>query len=102
MYEGRYYDSPVFGCDLLNSTNVRINSPEDPGKNVLSREVQDASDPYNRTWSENQITIPVSGFYKIRLNAGIKLLDDGVWRNTDAATGVQHVCKHTDGADNGF
>ena len=107
---GRQYEKGVnqgfndgytaYGCDLLNATNSKIQILQDTGGNVFYKEVNDSNDPYGRTWAQCQIRIPVAGFYKVRLVAGLKILNAEEWRDTDKYTGVQHVCCHTENANN--
>lgn len=78
----------IYTADLFNSTNADINVSEDPGGNVLYKEVSDTS---GMTWEQTQIRIPASGYYKIRFVAGVQVYSNSNWRYTDPATGVQHV-----------
>jgi hypothetical protein len=71
VYQG-YNDGYIaYGCDLLNATNSKITILQDTGSNVLYKEVNDLS---GRTWAQCQIRIPLAGFYKVRLDAGLKVL----------------------------
>jgi len=100
VYRGFNDGYTAYGCDLLNASNSKITILQDTGGNVLYKEVNDGNDPYGRIWAQCQIRIPVSGFYKVRLTADLKVLNTEKWRSTDKATDVQHVCKHTENADN--
>lgn len=102
VYQGFNEGYTAYGCDLLNATNSKITILQDTGSNVLYKEVNDDNDTYNRTWAQCQIRIPVAGFYKVRLIAGLKVLNTENWRSTDSDTEVQHICCYTEKANNGM
>lgn len=86
--QGSDSSGPLYGCDFLDATNTKLEVLEDTGGNVIYNEVNDAS---GRAYVRAQIRIPVSGFYKVEFNAGLKIDSIENWRATDSATGVQHV-----------
>lgn len=89
----------IYSCDLFDCTNAQINITEDPGANVLYKEVNDTN---GRTWAQTQVRIPSSGFYKVKFNGSINVFNNGPWRTTDNATGVQHVSGDGDKHVNNF
>lgn len=86
-----------YSCDIFDATNTLVNIVEDGGGNVLYKKVNDAN---GRTWVQCQVRIPTSGFYKVQLNASLRIPDNYAWRSTDPVTGVQHVCNRTQNANN--
>lgn len=90
---------PLYTCDLFDATNTSLEVVEDNGGNVLRKEINDGS---GRTWLSAQIRIPTSGFYKVKLDASLRVYDSEDWRITDPATGVQHVGGRTPNAVNDF
>lgn len=83
----------IYSCDLFDANNSQINIIEDPGSNVLYKETNDTN---GRTWAQTQICIPSSGFYKIKFVGSLNVWNNGPWRTTDGATGVQHVSGNGD------
>lgn len=86
-----------YSCDIFDANNTLVNIEEDSGGNVTYKEVNDAN---GRTWVQCQVRIPSSGFYKVQLNASLKVYNAHAWRATDPVTGVQHVCNNTNNANN--
>lgn len=86
-----------YSCDIFDANNTLVNIVEDSGGNVLYKTVNDAN---GRTWAQCQVRIPTSGFYKVQLNASLRVYDAHAWRSTDPVTGVQHVCNDTNNANN--
>jgi len=90
----------IYTADLFDAVNSQIYIIEDPGGNVIYKEVNDAD---NVTWAQTQVRIPSSGFYKVRFNSSVRIFDNENWRSTDGATGVQHVGgQSSHGGSNGF
>lgn len=100
VYQGNNEKYKAYGCDLLNATNSKITVKTDRGSNILYKEVTDDVG----TWTQCQVRIPASGFYKVHLSAGIRLYDNTGrrWQATDKDTGIQHICCITDDATNSF
>lgn len=92
-------DFETYGCDLFDATNTDVNVVQDTGGNVSYKEVKDAD---NVPWVRCSVRIPVSGLYKVELNASLEVYDNEDWRHTDPATGVQHLCGRTEHASNIF
>lgn len=67
---GSYDISGIYACDLFDCTNAKIEVIRDPGRNVLLSSV----DKDNRTWRRTQIMVPVSGYYRVSLKAGSRIL----------------------------
>lgn len=88
----------VYTSNIFDSTNAAININQDPGGNILYKEVNDTT---GTTWAQTQIRIPASGFYKIRFMAAINVFTN-MWRETDPRTGVQHVGGDGDKHSNDF
>lgn len=78
----------IYSSDLFDATNVRINITQDPGSNILYKEVNDTS---GTTWAQTQIRVPATGYYKVRFSTAINVFNNANWRATDPRTGVQHV-----------
>lgn len=89
----------VYAVDLLDTTNGSVQVTEDTGANIINRLVEDSA---GAEWSRTQIRIPVSGVYKIRLQASVKVNEETNWRHTDSATGVQHISGKSSQATNPF
>jgi hypothetical protein len=77
----------VYACNLFDCNNSVITKQEDPGNNVLLDKKQGDD---NRDWTQCQIHVPASGYYKIRLKAGAKF---SAWSTTerDSYTGIRFV-----------
>lgn len=90
----------IYSADLLDATNVSLNVLEDRGGNVLLKTINDASD--NTPWIQGQIRVPMSGYYRVKFGANIRVYDNSNWRSTDPNTGVQHICGKTENAENRF
>lgn len=99
LERGVYQNGFCYGCDIFDATNTKVNIAEDSGGNVLYKETSDTN---GRTWVQCQVRIPTAGYYKVKLNASLKVYDAHAWRNTDPVTGVQHVCNDTQNANNNF
>jgi hypothetical protein len=82
----------VYACDLFDSTNSKIDVPLDNGGNVLN----DVKEKDGRMWTQTQLRIPASGFYKVEFEASIQLRDINNFRKTDTHTGIQHVSYKSD------
>jgi len=95
--QGQDVGGVVYGVDLFDATNTKLNITEDSGGNVSYKEVNDAT---GRAWVNCQVRIPTSGFYKVELNSRLLVYDVYAWRTTDPATGVQHISGHTQNAEN--
>lgn len=89
----------IYSVDMLDATNSNVTVLYDNGGNVLLKEVNDNS---GRPWTNGLIRIPVSGFYKVSLDASLHVFDNYAWRVTDPATGIQHVSGRTQNAGNGL
>lgn len=87
-YTTDYDGSTYYTGDLFNSTRSRITVKEDSGANVLLTETKDTN---GFTWSQCQVMIPMSGFYKIRLRGDINIDSRENWKTTDPVTGIQFV-----------
>lgn len=87
---------PVYACDFLDSTNSLITVNTDSGGNVLLKEINDND---GVTWTNGQIRIPASGFYKVQLLANLRVFSEHAYRHTDTE-GVQHIGGTTDNATN--
>lgn len=81
--------SELYACDLFDSTNVSITERDDRGGNVLYSETTDEK---GRAWVHVQVMIPATGYYKISLSAGTRLLDSPwLLPKTDPVTGIPVV-----------
>lgn len=99
IFQGSDISGPTYGTDLLDSTNSKINIIQDTGGNVLLKEIADNA---GRLWTNGLIRIPSTGFYKVRFNASLRVLDTGAFRTTDPATGVQHISGSSQNTSNGL
>lgn len=72
-YDGLTY----YSSDLLDATNTTINITNNPGGNVLYKEVTDGN---GRLWKQCQLRVPSSGFYKVRLKADLAIDSRENWR----------------------
>lgn len=84
-------------CDLFDATNTDVNVTEDSGGNVSVKEINDND---GVPWLNCAVRIPTSGFYKVRLQANLDVYSNENWRETDPATGVQHISGYTENASN--
>lgn len=75
-YDGQTY----YSSDLLDATNtdIDLNNLYDPGANILYKKIQDNG---GQIWTQCQIRIPSSGFYKIRLKANLSIDSRENWRS---------------------
>lgn len=89
----------VFSADLLDAVNSRITVTEDTGGNVLYKEIQDSD---GAVWAQGQIRIPVSGFYKVKLNASVRVDQRENVADNNPATGVQHISGTSSQTSNDF
>lgn len=78
----------IYSADLFDATNTSINVTQDPGRNVLYKEVSDTT---GKVWAQTQVRIPASGYYKVRFLSFLRVFNNANWRATDPATGVQHI-----------
>lgn len=78
----------IYSTNLFDATNVRINITQDPGGNVIYKEVNDTS---GTTWAQTQVRVPATGYYKVRFISAIRVLNNANWKETDPRTGIQHV-----------
>lgn len=76
-----------YSGDLLDSTNVEIDVLEDPGANILLTRVNDTG---GEAWTRCRVSIPASGYYKVRLKSDIKINTRKNWRSKDQK-GIQYV-----------
>lgn len=95
--QGQGSGGATYGVDFLDATNTRLEVLEDRGGNVLYTEVDDND---GVTWVNGQIRVPTAGFYKVQLNASLRVHDWENWRVTDPATGVQHIGGRTSNVNN--
>jgi hypothetical protein len=63
-------DFTYYSSDLLDAKNTTITSLIDPGANTISRRYVDKD---NDAWTQCQVSIPVSGYYKIKFKASIRI-----------------------------
>lgn len=96
LFESYDIGGTVYACDMLDATNSNVQVLQDPGGNVLMRTIPGDG----RQWTSGQIRVPASGFYKVKLYAGISVDSSENWRSTDPNTGIQHVGGRTDNAVN--
>lgn len=89
----------VYSTDMLDAVNARITVTEDTGGNVLYKEILDND---GDEWAQGQIRIPVSGFYKVRLGASVRVdQTENNWQTTPA-TGIRYLSGRSSNADNDF
>lgn len=71
-YQTDYDGQTYYSSDLLDATNTDIDLDYmyDPGANILVNATNDNS---GQTWTQCQIRIPSSGFYKVRLKADLSI-----------------------------
>lgn len=96
------YDNNGFGVysvDLLDAINARLTVTEDTGGNVLYKEIQDSD---GDVWAQGQIRIPVAGFYKVKLNASVKVDSRENIAATNPSTGVYQFSGRSSQTDNDF
>ena len=89
----------VYSTNLLDAVNARVTVTEDLGGNILYKEIQDQQ---GAVWAQGQIRIPVSGFYKVNLNASITIDQRENITATNSATGVQHMSGRSSQTSNDF
>lgn len=77
-YQTDYDGQTYYSSDLLDATNTVVNILEDPGTNILYKEIKDQG---NNIWTQCQIHIPSSGFYKVRLKADLSIDPRENWRS---------------------
>lgn len=96
------YDNDGFGiysADLLDAVNARLTVTEDTGGNVLYKEIQDSD---GDVWAQGQIRIPVSGFYKVKLNASVRIDQRENVAATNPSTGVYQFSGRSSQTSNDF
>lgn len=76
-YQTDYDGQTYYSSDLLDATNTDVSIVEDPGANILYKQIKDEG---NNVWTQCQIHIPSSGFYKIRLKADLSIDSRENWR----------------------
>ena len=81
-------DGVYYTCDLFNSTRSKITINQDTGTNVLLSETKDSEGFF---WRKSRVTIPMSGFYKIRLKGNINIDSRENWRYDRNSSGIQFV-----------
>lgn len=71
-YQTDYDGQTYYSSDLLDATNtdIDLNNIYDPGANIL---VNDTNDNSGQTWTQCQVRIPSSGFYKVHLKADLSI-----------------------------
>lgn len=79
-YQTDYDGQTYYSSDLLDATNtdIDLNNLYDPGANVLYKKIQDSG---GQIWTQCQIRIPSSGFYKVRLKADLSIDSRENWRS---------------------
>lgn len=77
-----------YSTDFFDCTNAKINVVNDPGGNVLYNEILDDNE---LTWVNSQISIPVSGLYKISFNASLHVATDNMTPIVDPLTDIQFI-----------
>lgn len=79
-YQTDYDGQTYYSSDLLDATNtdIDLNNLYDPGANILYKKIQDSG---GQIWTQCQIRIPSSGFYKIRLKADLSIDSRENWRS---------------------
>lgn len=87
----------VYSADLLDALNTSLTVTQDPGKNVLNRQVADNN---GKVWTQAQIMVPASGFYKIKFGVSLNVDSVAAYRDTDPVTQVQHVGGTTENQSN--
>lgn len=86
----------IYSCNLFNSTRANIEVLTDKGHNVLQTESIEGI----HTWKNLQVRIPATGYYKIRLRAGVYIPEN---RNYKAeAYGIKHIGGRSDNSNNYF
>lgn len=88
----------IYSVDLFDANNTSIQINQDPGGNVLYKEVNDTA---GTTWAQTQIRVPATGYYKVRFIASINVNAE-MWRETDPRTGIQHLGGDGDKHKNDF
>lgn len=86
-YEVNHDGYTYYSSDLLDSTNANITVLEDTGANVLLKKTTDTN---GEVWTQCQILIPISGYYKVRLQSDIKVNNRENWRSGNQ-NGIQYV-----------
>lgn len=85
-YQTDYDGQTYYSSDLLDATNTDVIIVEDPGGNILQKKIKDEN---NLIWSQCQLRIPSSGYYKIRLKADLSIDRSKRWR--DGVDGMPFV-----------
>lgn len=89
----------VYSTDLFDAVNSKINITEDTGGNVLLKEVQDSD---GDVWTQCQVRLPVSGFYKVTFNASVRVNQSENNRRTNPYTGFSHISGRSSNSNNNF
>lgn len=77
-----------YAVDLLDATNTKMVVVEDNGGNVINDRVPDNS---GNTWTRGQITVPVSGLYKVTLQAQLRLYNVPPFNSVDIDPDTQVI-----------
>lgn len=93
-YQTNHEGLTYYTGDLFISTRSNITVTQDTGANVLLTKTNDLS---GYSWTNCQVMIPASGFYKIRLKGSINIDSRENARNTDPVTGIQFVGGYSSG-----
>lgn len=75
-----------YSSDLFDATNTDINEIYDPGGNILLNNTRDEN---GNLWTQCQVHVPSTGFYKVRLKANINVDSVRNWRG--GYSGMQFV-----------
>lgn len=87
----------VYSADMLDAVNARLTVTEDTGGNVLYKEILDND---GAEWAQGQIRIPVSGFYKVRLGASVRVNQEE--NNWQEQAGTRYISGRSSNTANGF
>lgn len=80
-------NTDTVAVNLFNSKNAKITVVDDPGNNIIQSDIKD--DKGNVTKHTTNIRVPVSGLYKISLNADMALIDGGQSTKSIVINGVR-------------
>lgn len=89
--------SDFFTVNLFNTTQADINVTEDRGGNVKKTQVEDDD---GNLWNDYLITVPASGWYKIRIKGNFNLRNLPYFYRRDAKTGIRFVGDDSDLTNN--
>lgn len=93
QYEKGVFQTDDFCVDLFDATNTQITVIDDPGGNVLYKEVPDDS---GRVWVNCQVRIPAAGFYKVHFGASIHVATDDDFPAVDPNTDIRYISGKSD------